>query len=477
MSAAKARYRQLYEQIRAQIMSGDLPGGQRLPSKRELARQLGISVNTVISAYEQLADEGLIEARPRSGFYVEKLPLPPAGMKSLPQEAGTVCPGNGGQEKKAKAGTEIDFRSTQIDEKAFPFQNFRKLSRDLWSQDKPYVLRESPAEGWMELRREIAIYLASNRGLAARPENILIQAQSSALFELLLQLLAKDTTIALENPGYHSFYEIAARGSRPLQLLALEEEGIRPEDIPASGPLLLSVTPTHQYPTGAVMPASRRVELLTSMSTGAERRILEDDYDSEFRYEGKPLPSLKSLDSMDRVIYLGNFSKSVCPGLRVSYMVLPDELRERFEEKKGLFSCPVPSPIQFLLASFLAEGHYARHLRRMRALYQKKRQLMLSWLKEEVPEWKVIGAEAGFHLNVQLPQPVDQEKLRQKLTENGVRLSFLSDFDQSPAALKEEKAYTPPVLLLSFSSLSEEEMISGLRRIAATLDALDSLEN
>lgn len=462
----KSLYRQIYESLRTRILEGEWKGNERLPSKRSLADRLGVSVNTVTAAYQQLLDEGFITAVERSGYYVLPLPL----EQLLPASAASVAARS--PAARAEASCCIDFTSPDVDGSVFPYRTFQKIYRELWSSRDPELLRYPPVRGHLVLRREIAVYLAKNRGLSVSPDHLVIQANSSALLRILLKLLPEDSRFALEDPGFRDFYDELCEAGRPFSLLPVGPEGLDLKSLRSSRAKVVSVTPTHQFPTGSVMPITRRSELLAYAAEKPGRWLLEDDYDSEFRYEGLTIPSLKSLDRNDRVIYLGNFSKSVSPGLRISYMVLPEELSVRFDRDESMPPCPVGSSAQLALAKFLEGGHYNRHLARMRKHYRAKRELMLSTLARYAPDSDILGSEAGFHLNVRLRHPLPEEELEKRFHRAGVLCKFMSDYHikKEPRGVhKARRGSSEKILILNFAALSHEQIEEGLRRIFATL--------
>ena len=471
----KPLYQQLYEQLRSSILQGQFSSGDRLPSKRQLAQNLGLSQNTVNTAYQQLVDEGYIESRERSGFFVLTLALPKlkekrkAEIEQLSEE--TPAPNN----------PIIDFSSRNADPELFPYDLFRRISSEIWRDRPPELLSSPPAQGHAVLRREIAIYLARNRGLSVSPEQIVVQANSVDLLALIVRLLPNHC-VGLENPGFPAFYYYLHERKLPYKLLPLGSQGIEPDKIKIQGAQIISVSPTHQFPSGSIMPVGQRIKLLRYASAAPDRWLMEDDYDSEFRYEGLTVPSLKSLDRDDKVIYLGNFSKAICPGIRVSYLVLPRILLEKYQKLEASFRCPVSGFTQILLARFLEGGQYERHLNRLRKRYRAKRELMLSCLDKSNLPLEILGSEAGFQINLRLHLDKLQiktkdatkytENLREKLRKSGIIVPFLSDF-----LIKDQKmsksCSKDPVLILGFSDLKEEEIQNGIRCLLKIIEGED----
>ncbi len=495
----KPLYQKIYEELRDAILSGQWPGGARLPSRRTMAANLGVSLNTVSSAYQQLVDEGYLEARERSGFYVEKLPWEELRRVEAPEQ--TDCTPEPGPQNE----TVIDFSDPGIDPALFPYSDFQKIYRDLWRSENSSLVLRPTGKGCFELRQELAFYLARSRGIVVTPEQIVIRANSLSLFRLLLKLLPPQCLPALEDPGFKDFFQELEQQGRPYLLLPVGAQGVNPESPQLKRAGLVSVTPTHQFPTGSVMPIAARSSLLAWAAAGEERWLLEDDYDSEFRYEGMTIPSLKSLDHHDRVITLGNFSKSISPALRISYMVLPEALAARLEASPAasdeakealLDACPVNAAAQLALAAFLKKGLYEKHVKRLRTAFRNKRDLMLDCLGPDVDKGDIIGAEAGFHLNVRIHSPASEKELKRRFAAAGLRIEFLSDYHVSQKQAKEqsekasenltnkpseepsnhmaqkletENEQDEKILILSFSSLSPKQIREGVEKIFALL--------
>ena len=325
-------YEQLYHAVRADIMSGALPGGTRLPSKRQLAANLRVSQITVETAYGQLAAEGYIASAPRRGYFVqEQLAVP----VSEPQEpfAPPLPPISASEETYP-----YDFRTDFVDNGCFPFSTWARLSRSVLSEYSSALLRATDPCGAAELREEIVRYLHDFRGINVSPDNILIGAGSEYLMHLVIQLLGRDRVYALENPGYRKLYQIFAVNGVTVRPTPLDKHGLRADALAASDASVVYLTPSHHFPLGTVMTAARRLEILRWASEAPDRYIIEDDYDSEFRYASRPIPALGELDRTGRVVYVNTFAKSLAPGLRIGYLVLPNALMARYRERFSRYS-------------------------------------------------------------------------------------------------------------------------------------------
>ena len=371
-------YEQLYHAVRADIMSGALPGGTRLPSKRQLAANLRVSQITVETAYGQLAAEGYIASAPRRGYFVqEQLAVP----VSEPQEpfAPPLPPIPASEETYP-----YDFRTDFVDNGCFPFSTWARLSRSVLSEYSSALLRATDPCGAAELREEIVRYLHDFRGINVSPDNILIGAGSEYLMHLVIQLLGRDRVYALENPGYRKLYQIFAVNGVTVRPTPLDKHGLRADALAACDASVVYLTPSHHFPLGTVMTAARRLEILRWASEAPDRYIIEDDYDSEFRYASRPIPALGELDRTGRVVYVNTFAKSLAPGLRIGYLVLPNALMARYREQFSRYSSTVPSFDQYTLAAFMHTGGFERHISRSRKVYQARRDALMAALDREL---------------------------------------------------------------------------------------------
>ena len=352
-------YEQLYRAVRADIMSGALAGGTRLPSKRQLAANLRISQITVETAYGQLAAEGYIVSAPRRGYFVQEQIAPPPSVHTE-----TVHRTVGKYPRNERY--DYDFKTNIVDNGCFPFSTWAHLSRRVLSEYSARLLEATDPRGVLQLRQEIAHYLHDFRGIAVSPENIVVGAGLEYLIGLLIQLLGHGHVYAVENPGYRKLAQIVTQNSAALRPIPLDKSGLRADVLAESDASVVYLTPSHHFPLGTVMPVARRLELLRWAAGKPGRYIIEDDYDSEFRYASRPIPALRELDREGRVIYVNTFSKSLAPGLRIGYLVLPDALMARYRERFSLYAATVSSFDQFTLAAFMHSGGFERHISRSR---------------------------------------------------------------------------------------------------------------
>ena len=363
-------YEYLCRSIRSDILSGALPAGTRLPSKRALAEHLRVSVITVEGAYSQLEAEGYLQARPKRGFFVSAVerPLPaaeepPAAVPLEPQSP---------QSPQAR----LDLSRNRVDTARFPVSTWAKLTRQVLSEAPEALLSPVPHQGLPALRQAIADELRDLKGMAVSPSQIIIGAGAEYLYLLLAQLLGRDTAFAVEDPGYPKIRQVYRACGAACVPIPLDGQGIDPAALAASGAGALHISPNHQYPTGLVTPIARRQALLRwAEDTGGT--IIEDDYDSEFRFTGRPIPTLQSIDARGRVVYLNTFSQTISPSMRLGFLVLPPRLLERYRRNLGFYACTVPALEQHVLARFISGGHYERHLARMRKEYRERRGAVL----------------------------------------------------------------------------------------------------
>lgn len=442
--STKPLYEQLYEYIKAEIISGALTYNAKLPSKRRLSADLQCSMNTVQNAYSQLAAEGYITARPKSGFFVCQLDgVISIKNKAVSIEANTI----------SAPVYRYDFSYHGVDLDSFPFATWRKINREVINEYDLDLLRLGHSQGFPQLRSGIADYLYHSRSVKCSPNQVVVSSGTEFLMQLLIQLFGEGCTFALENPGYEKLNLIFKSNRTDYRSIALDENGMIPEELQKSGADIACITPSHQFPTGNIMPVSRRIQLLNWANAKNNRYIIEDDYDSEFRYSGKPIPSLQGMDTEGKVIYIGAFSKSLTPAIRISYMVLPEQLLLKYNEKLNFYICPVPSIEQKVLYRFIAEGHFERHLNKMRNIYKKKRETIVTAIRQFLPDSEIAGASAGLHLTLRVKNGMSEAELIKAAQNHGIKVYGFSQFysGDMPQGM-------PPSLLLGFANLKAEDI-------------------
>lgn len=442
-------YLQLYEYIKSEIQAGRIACSAKLPSKRKLSAHLGISQNTIQTAYDQLIEEGYVLPVERKGFFVCRLD----NMVSLKSAGKTVATEN---EARAQAAV-YDFSYHGVDMPNFPFSIWRKITKDVINEYDTELLRSGDIQGYANLRSSIAGYLRQSRGVNCSADQIVVSSGTEYLFQLLIQLLGRDSVYGIENPGYEKLNLLFSSSRAKFRAINLDNEGMDLEDIRKSGADVICITPAHQFPSGGIMPINRRIQILNWANEKIDRYIIEDDYDSEFKYSGKPIPALQGLDSSGRVIYMGAFSKSLSPSLRISYMVLPTTLLKEFKERMSFIICPVPMIEQKVLCRFIQEGYFERHLNKMRNIYKKKREVLTAGIIKAGSPVEVVGADAGLHLILRVNNGMDERQLVDTALSAGVRVYGLSKY-----YLDKEYLSKTPELLLGYATMGEEEITEAL---------------
>lgn len=432
-------YEALYDYIKDAVVTGAMKEGEKLPSKRDLANHLGLSVNTVTAAYDQLADEGYLIAKERVGFFV-------AEIENLHKK---IAPRATTPAKEAPA-FDYDFDLNKNADYRFPDNHFKKCLQWAAEEEEPLNRREN--EGLAELRSAVADYLRASRGVDVQAEDIILSAGMEYLLLILFAILPKDATYRLENPGYIGMRKIFEQHRRPYAFMDVDDAGVDPETLPRDKSIYL-VTPSHQFPTGSILRVDRRTKLLNHVKA-TDSYIIEDDYDSEFKYYGRPIPALKSLDAVDRVIYLSNFSKSLSPTLRVSFMVLPRPLMERYRRLRPVMNCPIPNLVQLALARYMREGHFERRLNRRRKTYDQRRKIAVeAFLGDEL--FEVDDKRAGMHFLLTCKIPVKERALLDHLRRSRIHIKGLSDY-----SVKATGDY--PRLIVGYGNMSLDTLQEGL---------------
>ena len=436
-------YEALYRCIRGDILNGTLPAGYKLPSKRALAQNLEVSKITVETAYNQLLSEGYISSREKVGYFVEEVERHAA---ISPRSVSTV--------QTPSPAPLLDLSGNGTEQ--FPFSVWTRLQREVMLDYGEQLLAPLPNRGIPELRRAIADHLAAFRGMHVDPENILIGAGTDFLYNLLIQLLGRDKVYAVEEPGYGKIRKIYAAAGVSTVSAPMDSLGVLPESLTSAD--VLHFSPSHHYPSGLVTPVSRRMELLNWAKQG--NWIIEDDYDSEFRFDAHPKPAMMSLDVSDRVIYMNTFSKTLAPSIRISYMVLPGALMAQFQQNLGFYSCTVPSFEQYTLARFLSRGHFEKHLNRMRKFYKSRRNAVISILKNCAfsHQLTILEQDAGLHFLLQVDTAYTDRELTARLEDAGIRVRALSEYYH-------DQQQDLHCLVVNYSGLKPETLSIALQQL------------
>ena len=412
--------KELYKALKKDIEEGNLKRGEKLPSKRAFARNCSVSTITVQNAYDQLVSEGYITAYEKKGYFVsDGVGKKRAAVSFVVKE----------EEEKAKMDLP-DLSNNRVREDNFPFSIWSRLMRKTMAEKQKQLLSPMATEGVYELRKAISHHLSSFRGMAVSPSQVLVGAGTEYLYSLIIQLLGRDKTYAIEDPGYMKLERIYESNGVKSTRVQLDEKGLSLEMLEDSGADIAHISPNHHYPTGITMPLDRRYEILSWAAGKEDRYILEDDYDSEFRVSRHPFPTLYTLDGSGSVIYMNTFSKSLASTVRISYMVLPFDLAERFKEKLSFYSSTVSSFEQYTLASFILDGYFEKHINRMRLFYIRQRKAILSLIYSSPMKDRcsVIENDSGLHFILRLHTTLSDEKVKEILKEEGIKISALSDF-------------------------------------------------
>ncbi|MDM5187052.1 PLP-dependent aminotransferase family protein [Bacillus sp. DX4.1] len=440
-------YVQLYEYIKTEIKNGEIPPFTKLPAKRKLAVYLQVSKNTVEAAYEQLLAEGYIESISRRGYFVCEIEQMMRAMEK--EESVREIP-------YRKQEYKFDFTQTGVDANSFPFSIYRKITNEVWQLENKELLFLGHPQGEVSLREEIATYLYESRGVRCSASQIVIGAGTQFLIRILFQLL-KGSCFAVENPGYHRKLVAFEQGEENVHMLSLDEDGICIPYLEDSGADVVFVTPSHQFPCGMIMPITRRMQLLHWARQRNGRYIIEDDYDSEFRYSGKPIPALQGLDTEGTVIYMGTLSKALLPSLRMSYMVLPKQLIELYQKQYLFYTQSVSRIDQEIIRRFLKEGHWEKHIHKMRVVYRKKRDaLVVAIEKYFSTKVEVIGEDSGLHILLKVHNGMLEEELIERAAVSSIKVYPVSTY------YKEETSDGNTVLL-GFAILSEQEIEEAIQ--------------
>ncbi len=441
-------YMQIYQQYKEAIHAGILKANEKMPSKRKLATELGVSVTTVDAAYQQLVSEGFVQSFPKKGYFVCRMEELAKSQPKIPERE------NRWRESRQVL---VDFSTGDIDTEHFPYNTWRRLMKNAFNEYDADLLKRTPAQGNEALRRSIARYLYESRGVNCTAGQIVIGAGTDNLLQVLSYILDNACTIAMENPVYNKAYQMFSRMGHAVLPVDIDEDGMPVEPLEGRENIAVYITPSHQFPLGISMPISRRVRLLNWAEAGRGRYIIEDDYDSEFRYHTKPLPSLQSIDTHEKVIYLGTFTKSIAPTLRISYMVLPAALFELYRREYGFFGSPVSGLEQKVLHEFIEQGYFERHLNKMRVLYKYKRMQLVNALRIFGNAIQVSGENAGHHLLVRLKTGTPEQAMCEAALDNGVKVYPISRYFVG----KMPERYQGNVLM-GYGALSEKQIQEGV---------------
>ena len=447
-------YQQIEEYLKQEIQEGRLVAGMRLPSSRALSANLLVSRSTIETAYDQLVAEGYIEPVAYKGYYV-------CEIEGIYFQKAEYTKQNNPEKTEIKQRRKLqkyryDFALNGIAPESFPTHTWKQLAKQVLSDSTEEIFAQGNPYGEDSFREAIAEYLYHARGVKCEKSQILVGAGNDYLLMVLATLFECNKKVAMENPTYLSaWYDLKHTGCSVCTVKS-DEMGICIEELEKTGADVVYVMPSHQFPMGTVMPLKRRMELLRWADEN-QTYIIEDDYDSEFRYKGKPIPALQGFDKNERVIYIGTFSKSIAPSIRISYMALPKKLM-RYYQSRYPFAVTISKVDQKIVELFLRNGNYERHLNRMRRLYKSKHDWILRWVKEEMSEiCSCFGEHAGIHLLLRFHNGISEDEAVERAKSAGIRVYGLSEF------FVQEKKETEAVVLIGYATLTEEEIKEALQ--------------
>lgn len=441
-------YIQLYEYIRNEIISGHIEPNTKLPSIRQLADFLNVSRTTVEVAYQQLNVEGYIVSKPKAGYFVNIIENNTFGLNKINE-----FPSNREKKTISTSTVEYDFRNDYIDKGSFDFRLWRKYLNKALMDNQERFLNYGSFQGEYELRKEIAKYVHQSRGVKCIPEQIFIGAGVQSLLNVLCgNLKPQYNIIGFEDPGFNQARHIFKDHEFEIIPINLERDGISIKSLWKSKAKIVYVSPSNQFPTGSVMSINKRIQLL-NWAHENNGLIIEDDYDSELRYFGRPIPSLQGLDKGANVIYLGSFSKILLPAIRISYMILPQDLCAKYMEKITKYNQTASKLEQLALALFMEEGMLEKHIRKLRKIYARKNQLLIETINRIMhKKVKVLAKETGLHVLLELKTNHSPEKIAYLAERVGVKVNPISNYSIS------SKKSEYPLVLLSYGGIPIEHI-------------------
>ncbi|MGG0418670.1 PLP-dependent aminotransferase family protein [Priestia aryabhattai] len=449
-------YVQLYEHIKNEIKEDVIPLGSKLPSIRALSNHLNISNNTVALAYELLREEDYIESKPRSGMYV----------KQEIDEISCFTTEEISKENIESSLQEIkeyqyDFHYGTVDSTLFPFKMFNRIANDIYYQNQYELFKYGHQQGEPGFRNELHKYLCSSRGVKCQPEQIIVTSGTQQSLTMLSQLInIWDRSVGFEEPGYNGARIVFENLKAELIPIELTKDGICMEELNKTNPGCLYVTPSHQFPNGYIMSMEKRHSLL-QWAYDNDSWVIEDDYDSEFKYHGRPVQSIQGIGCGKNVIYLGTFSKSFLPSIRISYMVLPYKLLQKYRQSFALYEQTVPRIHQWILEEFMKTDDWNKHIKRMRSIYRKKHIAIMTAIKEylDTNKLKVLGKDSGLHLLIKFNGKTEEELI--ELAEQvSVKVYPTSQY------WKNKQRDTNGTVLLGFGALSEKQIKEGIKLLS-----------
>ncbi|PCF87923.1 PLP-dependent aminotransferase family protein [Staphylococcus intermedius] len=445
-------YIQLYENIKQSIINGSMHEGEKLPSKRQLSQYLSVSQTTVENAYAQLVDEGYIYSQPKSGFFVSDIETLPLTKKTLLESFPS--------QHITSPEPAYAFNLGMIDQAHFPFEQFRKYAKEAFEELQFHLVEPGHKQGDYALRTQISRYLFHSRGVQSSPEQVIVASSTEQLLSIITDLLPEQTGIMLEDPIYPQVHQVLKRKHIPFHFVPVEKDGIAINTVENGPHHVVYITPSHQFPTGVTMSLKKRMRLLKWASAHPHRYIIEDDYDSEFRYEGKPIPALQSLDQTGSVIYVSTFSKSISPTIRIAYAVLPEALLRHYQTTKNIEGGTVPRHTQYMVTAFMETNQFERHLNRMRKIYRQKRDIILHQLQQYPAIFDVSGEKTGMHLIVTIKNGWSEQTCLKQLQRFDIDMKPLSQYVY-------HQEHQAPRFVVGFGGIPIEDLETHMERLIA----------
>lgn len=451
----KTLYAFLYNSLKRDILNGRLVQGSKLPSKRALAKDNQISVRTVMNAYEQLLAEEFIVSEEKRGYFVAKV---------YEDDIRSIKRMKKAKEEKQKDYV-VDFTAHKLVCDKFPVSMWKKIMREVLTDYDTELIQKADYRGIRKLRRAIADYLYRSRGMNVDEECVVIGAGIEYLFGRLYKIFPKDSIYAMENPGYQRIRHIYEDYSLKWKCIAMDEEGIKIRDLEESNAKIIHTSPEHHFPLGITMSKKRREELLKWSNEEPDRYIIEDDYDCEYRYDARLAPAIQCGDETGRVIYINSFSKSLAPSIRISYMVLPKELMEKYKKIASVYSNSVCSCEQYALAKFLDAGYFERHMRRMKKYCQEQGNRLLKALKQSeiFSKAEIYGGKSGTHFLIKVDTRISDKQLVKEAKKQKVKIRCLSKY------CREDKESYRHTLVFRYTDASDEEIKEAIHRLEKIL--------
>ncbi len=462
-------YDYIYTCIKKDILAGNISSGEKLPSKRTLSKNLGVSVITIENAYLQLMAEGFIYSVEKKGYFAADIKDFHVYEKCAAQRD---CENRDDAEVVDMPTVNVDFASNAVNTDKFPFSQWSRITRNILSEARDELLMAAPVNGVVELRMAIADYLYKFRGLKVSEDCIVIGSGTEYLYGILIQLLGYDKVYAMEDPGYSKVSKILEGNRVRCYHVPIDNQGMIIDRLNETGANVVHLTPSHHFPSGIVMPIQRRLEFINWAFCRNGRYIIEDDYDCEFRLQGRPIRTMFESDMNGRVIYMNTFSKTLAPSFRISYMVLPESLMQIFEKKLGYMSCTVPNLEQYVLASFMSAGYFERHINRMRVYYRNRRDEILEAIRESGLNGKcrIHEEHAGLHFLLEVETGMKDEELKKRALSKGIRITCLSDYSYNYSSRNEH------IIILNYSGIKSGMIRESINLLCDILNCDTSLE-